>query len=677
MFNSKVNSKEINMKYTIIDIEDDYDLIDDIILLGDSQKHTLGFLPEQAFFDYANRNSIIAAVSNERKVLGYTLFAQKQNHICRLAHVCVDPNHRHTGIGNSLISRLKTKTANTNCIMAKCRRDYKIDRFWELNGFIAKGEKPGRGLNDTTLTIWEYRHRPSLLSLPPEKTKPLAVLDLNIIIEVTSETENECNAILSFTYADEIDFRISTHSYTEANRNNNKETRDITRRLLNSLQYIDTCHNDQTTISILNIIGQTKIDDAKQIASAVYNNADYFITKDTGLISHSKIIQKEFGLSIYTPTEFIITYCNESGRDLYFPGYLNCSEINFKPLRTIKISELFQTYKGPDEKKGDFEASLSITSSDVKKQSFLRILVKNTEIGICAQLKTDTNLTVRMLRLKKSIEHMKTLSTHIVENILLNSTKANIEKIIFTDKSSGRLVEQALIETGFQSIDHNYIRPIGSGFLTTAEGLGKIGQGQNEKINKDNINYLELENMLWPAKLDDLKIPIYIIPIKPIWTRKLLTTRGHQLSLFGAPDIILQTRRVYYRSKEGINIESPGRIVWYASGENNYGLSKCAIGVSFINNVETGPVKKLFKKYERLGVYSWKDMVKTTKRDLNKNMMAILFSKTEIFYKPIHLRDIKTIIKNNEDRSFNPVSPFKISCTSFRDLYETGTMHGH
>jgi len=665
------------MEYTIIDIEDDYDLIDDIITLGDSQKQTLGFLPEQAFIDYAERNSIIVAVSSERKVLGYVLFAQKQNHVCRLAHVCVDPKCRYLGIGNALISRLKTKTANTNCIIAKCRRDYQLDKFWELNGFIAKGEKSGRGLNDTTLTIWEYRHRPSLLSLPPEKAKPLAVLDLNIIIEVTSETENECNAILSFTYADEIDFRISTHSYAEANRNNDKESRNITRRLLNSLQYIETCHDEQTIMSTLNIIGQTKIDDAKQIASAIYNNADYFITKDTGLTSHSKAIQKEFGLSVYTPTEFIITYCNGSGRDLYFPGYLNCSEINFKPLGNIKISELFQIYKSPDEKRRDFETNLSITSSDIKKQSFFRIFVKNTEIGLCAQLKTDTNLIVRMLRLKKSIEHMKTLSTHIIENILLNSIKTNIEKIIFTDRSSGRLVEQALVETGFQSIGDYFFKPIGSGFLTTADALGKIGHGQNEKIDNNNINYLELENILWPAKLEDLKIPIYVIPIKPIWARKLLSTRGHQLSLFGAPDIMLQTRRVYYRSKEGISIESPGRIVWYASGENKYGISKCVIGVSFINNVETGPVKKLFKKYERLGVYSWKDMVKTTKRDLNKNMMAILFSKTEIFSKPIHLHDISNIIKNNENRSFNPISPFKISCTSFRDIYEAGALYGH
>lgn len=665
------------MDYTIVNIKEDDSLIDDVIALGDSQRQTLGFLPTQAFIEYADRGSILVATSKERAVVGYALFAQKKNQVCRLAHVCVDPKWRKYGVGNSLIAYLKTVTANANCIIVRCRRDYGIDRFWESNGFVAKCEKPGRGLNNTTLTLWEYRHRLSLLSLPPEDNQPLVVLDLNVVIETMLSDENESKALFSFTYSDEIDFRVSMHSYIEVNRNENEESRGLTRSQLNSLKNIGSCQDTSIIQAVINIVGESNVDDAKQIASAVYSNADYFITKDTGITGHFVEIQKEFGLNVYTPTEFVINYCNGSGRDLYFPGYLNSSEIVFKPIESFNISALFQEYKDADEKRHSFENSLCINSPDTKKHSFFHIVVKDQEIGICAQSKVEKELIIRMLRLKKTIKHLHTLSAHIVENILYSSNSAGIGNIIVTDKSSGRLVDSALIDTGFQKRNGCFTKPMGSGFIRSIDALEKIGLEPSRNFTSSSMDLLELENTLWPAKILDLNIPIYIFPIKPKWAKKLISNWGHQLSLTETSNIMLQTRRVYYRSKQGLRIDFPARIIWYASENDQHGLGKCGIGLSLINHVEIGPAKELFKKYERFGVYTWKDLLKTAKNDPAKHLMAIVFAKTELFKKTLDFHLISETIQTIEGRVFNPVSPFAISQESFREMYRLGTSHGY
>jgi len=661
------------MDYDIVNIKDHPDLVEDIIRLGDSQRQTLGFLPAQAFRDYAKNGSIFVAVSREKHVVGYVLFARKVNRVCRLTHVCVDPRWRKQGVGDSLVMHLKANTLQMDRVIVKCRRDYGIDHFWEKNGFIARGEKAGRGFGENTLTLWEYMLRPSLLSLPPERTKPLAVLDLNVVIEAGAKEGGECRALSSFTYSDEIEFRISEHSFSEVNRNCNKETRDATRGWLNSLLRIESCRDKGLVQSVLDIVGVANKDDAEQIASAVCSNAEYFITKDARLKSCFEIIQREFGLNIYTPTEFVVNYCNGSGRDLYFPGYLNNSEILFRPICGLNISELFHRYKGADEKKSSFGSCLTVDNPDVRAHSIFQVVVGGVNVGVCVQERVGSCLVVRMLRLLKSIKHLHTICVHVVENILYNSLSLGVDEVVVTDVGIDRLVEKSLVEAGFYQCERGFVRSVGHGFITVDDALDRIGLHGGANVGIGEKELVEIERSLWPAKLIDLDIPIYVIPIKPQWAKNLVSARGHQLSLVGGPNVMLQTRRVYYRSCRGIPLRSPARIVWYVTAERNHCLNKCVVGVSLVDCVEIGPVKELYKKYERFGVYRWSDVFRSAKYDQDANIMAIVFEKTEIFGKILELSLLASVIKNIEGRTLNTVSPFKICRESFFEIYKRGT----
>lgn len=660
------------MKYTILNIKDTPDLIEEVVALGDSQKSTLGFLPEHAFFEYADKGNILVAVSDEGLTLGYILFAQKRNLTCRLAHVCVQPAYRNEGIAAALIAGLKKHTAHMRRIILKCRRDYGIASFWQKNGFTAIGETEGRGRGSNILTIWEFTSQPTLLALAPDTDRVMVVLDLNIVIAAMTEDNDECVSLLNFTYADEIDYRVSKYSYTEANKNNDAEKRKATRQYLDSFSKIPICPNTQLISNITNIIGARHSDDAQQIASAIHSGARYFITNDILLARYSKDIASKYGTSLLTPTEFIISYCNGSGHDLYFPSALPQAEIKFSPITKIELDDLFIKFKGNGEKKSNFKKKITIHQSNVKDYSFSSIKINETKIGLYVCLIKNKTLTIRLLRIDKQILHKHTLNSHIIETILQGAVENNVQQIDFMDTECGELIEEGLLDAGFKQLSDKFTKPLEKGFISAKSALNQIGiKAKEDELSKESL--FDLERLFWPAKIEELNLPTCIVPIRPQWANKLITSKDSQISLFGVPDRILQTRRVYFRSAgQSSIIQAPGRIIWYISGESTSGATKCAIATSIIDNVEIDSAKKLFSKYERFGVYKWQDVYQTAKYMADKDIMAFTFSKTEVFKSSICLHKIISIIKEQENRNFNIVSPFTISQKTFREIYELG-----
>jgi predicted nucleic acid-binding protein/GNAT superfamily N-acetyltransferase len=660
------------MKYNIHNIKDVPGLIDEVVALGDSQKRTLGFLAEQAFFDYADKGNILVAVSDKGHVIGYVLFAQKRNLACRLSHVCVQPDCRKEGVAAALVSELKKHTAQMRRITLKCRRDYGIDLFWQKNGFTAVGETKGRGKDRNTLTIWEFSLQQTLLSLAPEVDKTMVVIDLNIVIAAMVEGDRECESLLSFTYADEIDYRVSNHSYAEVNKSDSEERRKATRQCLDSFSRISACPEEQLVTDLIKIVGEKSADDAHQIASAIYNDASCFITNDAQLTRSTNIIAAKYGTHIYSPTEFIINYCNGNGRDLYFPGSLPQSEIRFRPIPEFALDDCFNRYRGDGERKNNFKQRVTINQPDVTDYSFVSIEIDDVEIGLYACSVNKNLLTIQLLRLDRKALHKHTINSHIIEKILQGAVDSGVSQIEFIDTECGKLVETGLLDAGFKRLQDKYTKPIVKGFISANEALKQIGMNEvDEGLSEESL--LDLERLFWPAKIRELSLPASIIPIKSKWARELITSMDSQMSLFGAPDKILQTRRVYYRSTgQSTLVQPPGRIIWYVSGESKIGSTKCVVATSVIDEVEIAPVKKLFAKYERFGVYKWQDVCRTAKNEIDKKIMAITFSKTEVFKNFIGLHQIANIIKKHENRNLNPVSPYAISQKTFNEIYELG-----
>ena len=159
---------------------------DGVLALHKANKKSLGFLPDAAFQDRASAGALIVA-RREGVVVGYTIYDRPRSHL-KLVHVCVDDSERKSGIASRLIDRMVGDNPHATGYEAHCRRDYKINAFWESLGMSPKGDRPGRGLRKEPLTIWwRPLGGPDLFDhLILETALPLAVLDTNIVIDLVA-----------------------------------------------------------------------------------------------------------------------------------------------------------------------------------------------------------------------------------------------------------------------------------------------------------------------------------------------------------------------------------------------------------------------------------------------------------------------------------------------------------
>lgn len=86
-----------------------------------------------------------------------------------------------------------------------------------------------------------------------------------------------------------------------------------------------------------------------------------------------------------------------------------------------------------------------------------------------------------------------------------------------------------------------------------------------------------------------------------------------------------------------------------------------------------GRAKDLFRRFQRLGVYEWKNILRTAKGEPYRNIMAMIFSNTELFHRPIDLQCARNIIREQEDKALLLRSPQRISARSFAAIYKMGT----
>ena len=105
---------------------------------------------------------------------------------------------------------------------------------------------------------------------------------------------------------------------------------------------------------------------------------------------------------------------------------------------------------------------------------------------------------------------------------------------------------------------------------------------------------------------------------------------------------------------------------WYESG-----AEKKIIAISNLDEVETGFPKDLFKKYQKLGVFEWRDIYDTCHRRIDTEIMALRFSRTFLFKTPISLDNLRAIAKE-ESVSLALQSPRRIPFSMLARLFNLG-----
>ncbi|NLE03511.1 MAG: N-acetyltransferase, partial [Crenarchaeota archaeon] len=181
-----------------------------------------------------------------------------------------------------------------------------------------------------------------------------------------------------------------------------------------------------------------------------------------------------------------------------------------------------------------------------------------------------------------------------------------------------------------------------------------------------------IEQVLWPLKIIEVDLPTYVVPIKSYWAMHLFDEELANRSLFGADaSLALNVENAYYTGKCLKNFKHPARVLWYVSEDKNHPDTKSIRACSLVTEVNTGKPKDLYRKYQRYGIFEWRDVFELAKKDINREIMGFQFCNTEQFKYPIEWKTIqKILVEEGCNSTFQSIT--KISHDTFIKLYKLG-----
>ncbi len=211
------------------------DLLRQVVELGDQNKAQLGLLPASVIGKYATAGSIIVA-EHEGAVHGYLLFRNVPTKSrASIVHLCVDTQHRGQGVADALFRQMRRLTMGLNGVSLNCRRDFEHpSRLWERLGFVPVDERPGRGQQDSILTVWWFDYKSSNLFSEYRSNRVDVVMDANVFYDICETPLYPLADVLALKadwLAEEIRLVITDELLNEIGRNKHKERRTASRQL--------------------------------------------------------------------------------------------------------------------------------------------------------------------------------------------------------------------------------------------------------------------------------------------------------------------------------------------------------------------------------------------------------------------------------------------------------------
>ncbi|WP_293108686.1 GNAT family N-acetyltransferase [Moorena sp. SIOASIH] len=678
--------------------------------LGRADAKTLGHFPEGAFDQHALSRQILVALTPEKKCTGYLLYRKVRRHnIIVIVHLCIEPSWRGNGIARKLVNYLSQNTQDFYGIKLKCRRDYGLEKMWSHLDFVPLAEKPGRSKDGKLLTVWWRDHdHPTLFSTVATQkleSKLCAVIDTSVFFDLQGDearSKAESDSLLADWLQPDLELCITNEIFKVINTIEDSKQRNGKRQLADTFTQLPYNQKDFQTAcrALTKVLLSTQVtinkSDLSQLAIAIASDAPFFLTRNSQILAIADAINEEFNLSILSPTSLIVKL-----------DYLH-EYINYQPVRLAgtgitrqvvhkldQVPFLSQTFlvDAKKEKLSDFQGRLGyIIANPDKFKCYIILQSENNTLALIAyHTQKNHELNVPIFRVRSgSLE--ETLARHLIFWFISLSVSDNLQFTRITEPYLNQTILSAIQDDAFFQVKDGYLNANLAVAVTATElsdyltNLANRSQDYNfclkiaETLKTDNLTKavkttLDVERILWPAKIIDAELPTIIIPIQAEWAKELFDEDlANQYLLGSKTDLALKRELVYYRSHRangGLKPGVVGRIIWYVSYNKKYCGTGQVRACSRLDEVVVNKPKNLHQQFRRLGVYELKDLMKLTKNDPDKNMMALRFSDTELFKNPIDLAEIKEIL----GKRLTLQSPLRISQEQFTIIYREGTQN--
>ena len=697
------------MKIAIIN--DSSPFLEAVISLGDQNSATLGFLPGQAFYDYASKNQIIVA-SDGNELLGYLLFRISRN-VTYIVHLCVSSKHRGSGIAKALMNHLVQETSHTYEIKLRCRRDYGLDNFWQLLGFTPTSETPGRSTKEPTiLTVWTRSHKHDTLfdyiAAQNKESTFIAVLDTNIVIDLLDGSSDESKQLKADYLKDIVTYQVAEPIFHEINTQPQKSLREATREFAKQFDVINNSNvtGYETVVTCIRqefngTVSHNTEQDIAHIAHAVTAGAIAFVTRDEVWLNTkvSEFIENEYGLRIMSPGEFILSVDELSKQEDYVPSRLAGLNLQYAKMSSTDLKKIgydFQMSENEEneENLGKLHKRLRLLMADPINNSILLIKNGETIVAVFAYALCEKVLNVKLFRISSSClspSIRPTLLTRLAMKLIEIALKHSAE-LIWVDKSivNSTEVEKSFLKSGFIKNKNQLSKVILNGVLLKSEFVAKLASinyvhGLDNPSWLSNINssvqlvpqdIVYIEKHCWPVKLKDIVIPTYIVPIKPSYAIELfdenLSSSNPSLFANERMEPALSIENIYFKSSSLTIPNSPVRILWYVSHDRKLFFDSSIRACSYLDQIDIDWATKLYKRYKRLGVLDWNHILGLAKNDPHQYIACYRFSFTELLPYPIPYADLKEWYKERSGKALVVQSYTEIENKEFIELYQWG-----
>ena len=691
------------IQITIQEIDHTSPHLETVIALGDANKKTLGFFTEGAFRESARDRVILIALNPQKNCIGYLLYRPvRRSNIIVMVHLCVDPAYRGRGVTKQLVNSLSQKTQNFYGIQLKCRRDYGIDRMWETLGFIPLNDLPGRSKEGKLLTVWWLEHNhPTIFSYAANQkleSKLCAVIDTSVFLELHGNEElktTESDSLLADWLQDDLELCITDEIFNSINKIDDAKLRNSKRLLANKFTHL--LYEKQQIENILDSITQLLVEQCitfdraiiNQLTITIASDSQVFVTRNTDILNLADELYRKFTLEVISPTNLILKF-NDIRRNIeYQPVRLAGSFLKKKIIKRFEQSRLLDIFCASEKGESDYQQRMRhIIANPDKFECCIFLENENIPLALIVfDRQQNYELKVTIMRVRPGAI-AATLARYLVFYSISLSADEKRQFTRIIDPYLEETVLQAIQEDAFVRVNNGYIKAnlavaqISTELSKYLAELGNMGQEYNfciklaETLNisestQDIKTISEIERHLWPAKVINADLPTFIIPIQPRWAKDLFDKDlAREYILRPKTDLALRRELVYYKRNNGsLKPGVIGRILWYVSSDRAFTWTQEIKACSRLDEVIIDKPEKLYRQFRHLGVYELKHLIDLAKDKPDEDIMAIRFSYTEIFTKPLTLERLREILGNQTTVQ----SLFKISKEQFAIIYNEGT----
>lgn len=639
------------------------ELTEGVIALSKRHQQTLGQLPFAAFHEAARQGALVVATVNDA-VAGYILFrVLKRTGAVMLTQLCVDDQYAGTGVAQRLVLAVTDRYPTAPGLGLKCRKDYDANSAWPHLGFEARGQSSARARDKILIHWWRPINDNTLFTFDPlQEEQPAAAIDANVFRDL-HEPRSQYSASIALHddwLTDAVELVTTAQLSTEIVDAGEElphlpAALDLYRRLSPSPDIVAT-EVQRLTPDLMS--PDIKDKDRRHIAMAAVGGARYFVTRDANVISHASTVEQLTGLVVLSPSDLLLRLHAEQFDSQYRPEAILDTAAEIVPLAQIPDRGELSRFADSQnrERARDLESIFRATAAEASSGGKLWALTtQGSELaGVVALSVDDETMTVHALRIAAAV-HQPTFSRQLIHVLRQEAVNENCATIYFAN-SIPDYVRDALTKEGFRPSGDRWIGRCPTGvFGPGSELLDSLSQEADAPTSFPEL-ISEAERRFSPAHFATGKVPCYIVPIQPRWSRPLFDDDPPQRDLFRRPmHLGLAREHVYYRSYRA-KFEFPARILWYVSGKKaNSGFR----GTSWLEFAVSDRPRSLYQRFGPQGIYVKGDVEACVSRAGGK-ATALVFSRTELFTQTVTLQRARELYpklrKNGALQSMSPIN---------------------